>query len=139
MLKRSPASRGMLGALLTRLSCPVCEVHFKIGAGGVSLYILKGLVLYSLCSGVGPVPTVLVSSIRSCPGRLASVSPYATHIHIEKEPLIRAISPFFIFPFSALFDCGVSEIDFQLFLLEFMTLKILTRAIQTLHRKIYGQ
>lgn len=80
--------------------------------------------LCSLCSGVGPVPTVLVSSIRSCPGRLASVSPYITHIHREKEPLIRAIRPFFIFPFSALLYCGGSEIHFQLFLAGVMTLKI---------------
>lgn len=80
--------------------------------------------LCSLCSGVGPVPTVLVSSIRSCPGRLASVSPYVTHIHRQKEPLIRAIRPFFIFPFSALLDCGVSEIHLQIFLAEVMTLKI---------------
>lgn len=106
------------------LSSPVClvqfaESHFRLGGGGagLQLYILKGLVLYSLCSGVGPVPTVLVSSIRSCPGKLASVSPYVTLIHTEKkEPLIRAIRPFFIFPFSALLDHGVSEICFQLFL-----------------------
>ena len=58
--------------------------------------------LCSLCSGVELVPTVLVLSIRSCPGRLASISPYVTHIHIERAPLIRAISPFLIFPFSAL-------------------------------------
>lgn len=81
--------------------------------------------LYSLCSAVGPVPTVLVSSIRSCPGRLASVSPYVTHIHIEKGPLITAIRPFFIFPFSALLDCGVPEMHFQLFLPGVTTLRML--------------
>lgn len=89
--------------------------------------------LYSLCSGVGPVPTVLVSSIRSCPGRLASVSPYVTHIHIEKEPLIRAIRPFFIFPFSALFDFGAPEMHFQLFIPGVMTSRILSRVLCSVH------
>lgn len=55
--------------------------------------------LYSLCSGVGPVPTVLVSSIRSCPGRLASVSPYVTHIHIEKRAIDKSDKAIFHFPF----------------------------------------
>lgn len=68
--------------------------------------------VYSLCSGARSVPTVLVSSIRSCPGRLASVSPYVTHIHRENKPLIRTIRPFFIFPFSALLYHDVSEIYF---------------------------
>lgn len=56
--------------------------------------------LYSLCSGVGPVPTVLVSSIRSCPGKLASFSPYVTLIHTEKKRAIdKSDKAIFHFPF----------------------------------------
>lgn len=43
---------------------------------------------------------------------------------------MRAIRPFFIFPFSALLDCGVSEIHFQLVLSGVMTLRILTRVLR---------
>lgn len=48
---------------------------------------------------VGSLPTALISSIRSCPGRLASVSPYVTYMRTEKDPLIRMIRSFLCFPF----------------------------------------
>lgn len=106
MLKRRPASQGTRGGsphpfVMSSLLRP----FWTGGQRVVTVHPERSCVLYSLCGGVGLVPTILISSIRSCPRRLASASPYVTHTHRKKEPLIRVIRPFFIFPFSALLDC----------------------------------
>lgn len=83
--KASSTSGGHAGTLLIRLSCPLCPPH-----------ILQNLWLSS-----GPFyPTVPVSSIRSCPWRPASVSPYVTRRGRRERAIDKSDKAIFHSPFS---------------------------------------
>lgn len=78
--------------------CHVQFVHFKPGQWVAAIHPEGSFAVFWPRS-VGPLPTVLVSSIRSCPGRPASVSPYVTHHAHRKRAIDKSDKAIFHFPF----------------------------------------